>query len=92
MIAAFVPALFGQATAGLVAGPYLQLASSPGTMVVQVIQQGDLKILFAAKGLAVRSLPSVPLATPGLFVRKWAISGLKSGQSWSYSIGSKSFF
>jgi hypothetical protein len=91
MVAAFVPALLAQTTAGLVAGPYLQLASSPGTMVVQVIQQGDLKIPVVAKGLAVRPLPSIPLATPGLFVRKWAVSGLKLGQAWSYSVGTKSY-
>lgn len=90
MVAAFVPALLGHQVAGLIAGPYLQLASSPGTMVIQLIQQGDLKIPVVAKGLTVKALPSISLATPGLFVRKWAVSGLKAGQSWTYSIGTKS--
>lgn len=91
MITALVPALLGQSTSGLIAGPYLQLASSPGTMVVQVIQQGDIKYTLTAKGLSVKALPSITMSTPGLFVRKWAVSGLKPGQVWSYTLNSRTY-
>ena len=91
MVTALIPALFGQSTAGLIAGPYLQLATSPGTMVIQLIQQGDLKYSVTSKGHTVRALPSISLETPGLYVRKWAVSGLKPGQSWTYTLGTKTY-
>lgn len=91
MLNALVPALLAQTSNGIIAGPYLQLASSPGAMVVQVIQQGDIKLSLSAAGKTIKPLPSIEMATPGLFVRKWLVSGVKNGGTWSYQIGNKKF-
>lgn len=73
-------------SATVVAGPYLQLTSTPGTTLVQVIQKGKGSIEVSSSKGRGRELPGIPMATPNQTVRRFVLDGITAGREFSYTV------
>jgi acid phosphatase type 7 len=73
-----------QAKPSIVAGPYLQLASTPGSVVVQFIQSGEAPIKVTSGSSTVKFVGAEKLRTPGLRTVKFLINGV--AENFKYSV------
>ena len=81
---ALLPLLAIDSLPGIVAGPYLQLASTPNSVVVQFVQRGNQGIKVTSGNLTVKPAGSLNLATPGLKVVKFIVADV--GEKFTYSV------
>jgi acid phosphatase type 7 len=84
---------FNPGLKGVVAGPYLQLGSAPGNVLVQLIQTGKEPLSVEVTGKSVRSMPDIRLAMPGHTLRRFVVEGVAPGSTFNYKVksGSTSF-
>jgi acid phosphatase type 7 len=93
MLAGFVFTAFSANLPGVVAGPYLQLASTPGNVLVQLIQTGKTPVTVTAGNHRVRPIADVPLVLPGHRLQRFVVEGVEPGTSFKYTVkaGNNSF-
>lgn len=78
--------LLQQVGQSVIAGPYLQLGSKPGTIVVQMIQRKGGAISLTSSAGSVRALAAEPMKTQGLRMVKFAIDDLDRIKNFEYSV------